>query len=227
MTVEMFSKFQSCYRPDVFSKGPAIDWPLKSVEELVGSQVTGYPEFLRLVAHTSFEGGLIRFLLPGGSTQPLLSDWNAPDGWASRWRGYRNRLIVFAYDWLGRQIAFDRKRTVSGEPMIAILEPGTGEVLEVPTNFMEFIEEELTEYHEAALASGFYREWRDGGGSVPQPSQCVGYKIPLFLGGTDTVDNLELIDLDVYVTICGALFEQSLSLHPGQKISEISILDSS
>jgi hypothetical protein len=223
MTSRIFPRFQRHYHPDRFLNRPTTDWSWKNIEELVDDQVAGYREFLRLVACASFEKGLVRFLLPGQLIQPSLGGWNAPNGWASHWREYRDRLFVFAYDWLGRQIAFDRKRTVSGEPMVAILEPGTGELLEVPANFRDFLEEELVGYQEAALASSFYREWRDEGGAIPEPDQCVGYKIPLFLGGTDTVDNLELIDMDTYVAICGALFEQSLSLHPGQKVSDISI----
>ena len=34
---------------------------------------------------------------------------------------------------------------------------------------------------------------------------CVGYKVPLFLGGADVLANLEVIDLSVYVEICGQL----------------------
>ena len=223
MTVEKFSKFKHHYRPDSFSKRSITDWSLNDVEKIVGGQVTGYSEFLRFVAHSSFEGGLIRFLLPQLLFPFSLINWNSPNGWINSWQKYKDRLFVFAYDWLGRQIAFDRTRTISSELMISILEPGTGEILEVPTGFINFMEQELIEYHEAALASSFYQEWRNVEGSIPEPNQCVGYKIPLFLGGTDTVDNLEIIDLDVYVTTCGGLFEGSLSLSKGQKISQIHV----
>lgn len=224
MTAKTFSRFQSRYHADEFSEHLETAWSQEAVEQLVGKSVTGYLEFLNTVASTSCNGGVIRFLLPGQSSQrPSLTDWNAPAGWASHWNEYRDRLFVFAYDWLGRQIAFDRERTVSGELLIAILEPGTGELLEVPSDLKGFLEEELVKYHEAALATSFYREWREGGGSIPKPNQCVGYKIPLFLGGTDTTDNLELTDMDVYVTFCGTLFKQSVLLHPGQKIADISI----
>ncbi len=35
--------------------------------------------------------------------------------------------------------------------------------------------------------------------------KCAGYKIPLFIGGNDTVDNLELSDIYVYWEICSQL----------------------
>lgn len=35
--------------------------------------------------------------------------------------------------------------------------------------------------------------------------ECVGYKIPLFLGGDDHIGNLQSTDLDVYWTLTGRL----------------------
>jgi hypothetical protein len=223
MTANTFTKFRNSYKPDPFAKRPSTYSTPKELGKLVGGRATGYSEFLRLVACTSLTGGLLRFLIPDDSLPLSLTSWNSPNGWSRSWTRYEKRLFVFAYDWLGRQIAFDRKRVISDELMVAMLEPGTGELLEVPANFVQFIEEELIQHDDAALASSFYREWRSSGGQVPKPHQCVGYRIPMFLGGADAVDNLEIIDLDVYVTITGQLFEGTLSLLPGQKISEISI----
>jgi hypothetical protein len=42
-----------------------------------------------------------------------------------------------------------------------MLEPGTGEVLEIPTTFMAFHEEELVDYQDAALAVEFFNQWRE------------------------------------------------------------------
>lgn len=54
-------------------------------------------------------------------------------------------------------------------------------------------------YHDACLASSFYKQWKENNKNKDiQNGQCVGYKIPLFLGGTDDISNLELSDVDVY-----------------------------
>jgi hypothetical protein len=212
MTVTTFTKFRNSYRPDPFAKRPSTYSTPKELGKLVGGRATGYSEFLRFVACTSLRGGLLRFLIPDDSLPLSLTSWNSPDGWSRSWTRYEKRLFVF-----------DRKRVISDELMVTMLEPGTGELLEVPANFVQFIEVELIQHDDAALASSFYREWRSSGGQVPKPNQCVGYGIPMFLGGADAVDNLEIIDVDVYVTITGQLFERTLSLLPGQKISEISI----
>jgi hypothetical protein len=50
----------------------------------------------------------------------------------------------------------------------------------------------------------------------------VGYGVPLFLGGQDVVDNLELTDLDVYWSVCGQLRCGAMSLPPGTSINQVS-----
>jgi len=82
-----------------------------------------------------------------------------------------------------------------------MFEPGTGEALEIPVPFSRFHDEELVDYTEEALARSFFYQWQRSGGPAPTVSECVGYQRPLFLGGKDTVANLEISDLDVYWTI--------------------------
>jgi hypothetical protein len=50
----------------------------------------------------------------------------------------------------------------------------------------------------------------------------VGYRVPLFLGGSDTLENLEVTDLDVYWTICGQLRLAAAQLPEGTAIKGIS-----
>jgi len=116
-----------------------------------------------------------------------------------------NRIQCFAYDWLGRQFVLDFKRKVDNEPMILMLEVGTGEILEIPCNFKSFHEEELIEYQDAAIATEFFNEWIKENGKKLEHNNCVGYKIPLFLGGKDSIENLEVSDMEVYWGIVGQL----------------------
>jgi hypothetical protein len=118
---------------------------------------------------------------------------------------YANRIECFGADWLGRQFARDRDRSRKGEPLVLILEPGTGEALEIPVGFTAFHERELIEEPDAVAAVSFFKAWLSAGGARPGYGQCVGYKVPLFLGGSDEVENLELGDLDVYWTIAAQL----------------------
>ena len=58
---------------------------------------------------------------------------------------FQSRITCFGADWLGRQFALDQGRVVGGEPQVLMLEPGTGEVLEVPLSKRAFHDEELLE----------------------------------------------------------------------------------
>lgn len=105
-----------------------------------------------------------------------------------------------------------------------MLDPGSGDSFEIPATIIEFHDEELVNYSDDALAKPFFLKWRNNAnGSAIQFNQCVGYKTPLFLGGKDVVENLELQELDIYTSICGQLLNKIRDLKPGQKISKITI----
>ena len=81
---------------------------------------------------------------------------------------------------------------------VLMLEIGTGMALEIPCTLEEFLDEEIILCTDACLAKSFYEEWRSLGNPAPAYSQCVGYKVPLFLGGVDDATNLEISDMEVY-----------------------------
>jgi hypothetical protein len=110
---------------------------------------------------------------------------------------------------------------------VLLLEPGTGEVLEIPLPLAAFHNEELVEYSDAALAADFFRAWSANHSDyLPlKMDQCVGYRVPLFLGGPDTVENLEIVDRDVYWSLTGQLLRGTVKLPEGATIRDISISD--
>ncbi len=110
-----------------------------------------------------------------------------------------------------------------GRPMVLMLEPGTGETLEIPATIESFHDSELIEYKDAALASNFYEAWLNCGGCSPETTQCVGYKVPLFLGGTDEVSNLQTVDLSVYWTLTAQLLARARGLQIGARIVTVEI----
>ena len=77
-------------------------------------------------------------------------------------------------------------------------------------SFAAFHDDELVEHSDATLASDFFEDWASSNPTALPLSrnQCVGYRIPLFLGGKDTNENLEIGDVEVYWTICGQLRAQ-------------------
>lgn len=198
--------------------------PLRDPDSATGSawrdqrfaDVEGYAEFAAEFAGASFAGGLYRVHDSQTGPQALALVTEAFPEFAAR-------VCPFGYDWLGRQFAVDAGRIDAGQPQVLVLEPGTGEALEVPLPFSIFHDEELIDYADAALAAQFFEAWsvRNGGALPLERDQCVGYRVPLFLGGSDTAVNLEVTDLDVYWSICGQLRLASLSLPPEATINQV------
>ena len=55
--------------------------------------------------------------------------------------------------------------------------------------------------------------------------ECVGYKTPLFLGGKDVMDNLEILNLDVYWTLTAQLIRKARGLPLGTVLGNITSVD--
>lgn len=176
---------------------------------------TGYAELAGRFAGCSFENGIYR--LHDAETGPRGRAWIAES-----FPMFASRACPFAYDWLGRQFAVDSGRLEGDEPLVLLLEPGTGEVLEIPFSFPVF-HEQLDELREPALAESFFASWVKVNPSLLplRATQCVGYKVPLFLGGKDTLENLEVIDLEVYWSMSGQLRQGTRSLRQGTSIGSV------
>ena len=171
-------------------------------------------EWLDLAGGQGFADGLYRVHTKASA--------RAADAWiAHAFPEFAGRLACFGHDWLGRQFATDTGRGTSADPEVMLLEPGTGEAFEIPVPFSLFHDEELVDFTEDALAISFYEQWRHAGGAAPGPSECVGFRRPLFLGGEDVVANLELSDLDVHWTIMGQLRRQAQGLPEGARIAGV------
>jgi hypothetical protein len=137
----------------------------------------------------------------------------------------QGRIECFGADWLGRHFALDRARRDNGENLVLMLEPGTGEALEIPASVRSFHDTELVDYAEEALAVAFYTAWRESSGDLEplDDRSCVGYSTPLFLGGTDDVTNLVRSDMEVYWHVMGELRAATQPLAPGTRISSIHV----
>lgn len=206
----MFDIFKTVFFPDPgIAKTVADSSTVSFDDKQVGELFIRYGGW-------SFNGGIYRII-------PLnnVAHWN--DLVLGVFPSFTGRITCFAVDWLGRVFAVDSARLEDGRPGVLMLEPGTAEALEIPCNIETFHESELIHYREEALAESFYRRWVACGGLPPTITQCIGYKKPLFLGGSDTVDNLEVSDLDVYWTIVAQLIQKIRGLSPGVSIGRVTI----
>jgi hypothetical protein len=204
----MFDNFKAAFPPD----GDAYETKaIPSSAIFVDAQLR---ELLGSHGGKSFSHGLYRII----SFENVVC-WN--EVVLSAFPSFSGRITCFAMDWLGRVFALDSARLEETRPGVVLFEPGTGEALEIPCNLERFHESEIIEYRDEALAENFYHQWIEHGGVAPEVSQCIGYKKPLFLGGSDTVNNLEVSDLDVYWTISAQLIEKTRGLHPGSSIGKV------
>ena len=110
-------------------------------------------------------------------------------------------IRVIGFDWLGR--IFVSSDTSDSE--IYMCDAGSHEILEIPLGIKEFLNNEIPAYPDELFALDFYKEYISQGGTSPSYDQCLGYKIPLFLGGLDDLSNIEQIDFDVFWTIMSQL----------------------
>lgn len=206
----MFERFAASFR--LVPAGQVAGQPWDDERLLT---VVGYAELAGRFAGCSFENGLYR--IHDADTGPRAQAWLT-----EAFPVFTSRACTFGCDWLGRQFAVDSRRLEGGEPLVLLFEPGTGEVLEIPFTFAAF-HDQLDDLREPALAGSFFASWAQANPElVPlDVTQCVGYKIPLFLGGKDTLGNLEVVDLEVYWSLSGQLRAGTRKLPPGTSIGKV------
>ena len=180
----------------------------------LGTSLDLLPDIVKLLSEfggSSFNGGLYRVV--------RVSDL---DTWASRigdaFPEFGGRVTCFGYDWLGRAFAVDIRRLEGGNPGVIMFEPGTGQALKILANIETFHDDELINFCEAALALEYFQRWQKLTGVTLAYNQCAGYKKPLFLGGVDDTENLEVSDIDVYWHLLGQLILKAKGLPIGTTV---------
>ena len=206
----MFSKFIAAYHPPETTRERTPAAPLSELS------VAGYTEFMSNYSGLSLADGLYRV-----HELEKIEIWNQLV--SDVFTDFPRRFSCFGFDWLGNQFALDRQRSLSGEPAILMFDAGSGEVLEVPATFASFHNDEIVNHHNAALASDFFDSWSLVHKAQLGHTECAGYKVPLFLGGKDVVENLEVIDMEVYWNITGQLWNKTRELPPGTTVGTITI----
>lgn len=168
---------------------------------------------LRRNAGVTFNDGLYRIHSRSSLAQIEPSVATGFPQFAGKW-------TPFGFDWLGRQFAC-RRGTDRDEGPLLMFEPGTGEALELPMTVWQFHEDQLVNDPEPAVAASFFHEWIASGGRPLAHDEVLGYKVPLFLGGQDSIENLEVSDVEVYWVLMSQLLRQARGLPPGTPIGTI------
>lgn len=131
---------------------------------------------------------------------------------------YKNRILPFGFDWMGRQYAVD----TTSDHNLLMFDPSTGEVFELPQSIEAFHNSELVNDRDSILSEDSFNDAINIlNVKFLSYESCLGYKVPLFLGGKDDLNNYEVADLEVYWSIQGQIFSQVKDLPPGTKINSI------
>ncbi|SER94526.1 hypothetical protein SAMN05216188_11813 [Lentzea xinjiangensis] len=116
-----------------------------------------------------------------------------------------------AVDWLGRQY-------LETDGVLAVFDPGSAEVR---PHYHPTVDEALAAAPDELLRTDLLAEWR---ARHPEPlaaGWCAGYRQPLFLGGEDSADNLEAVDLAAYWSTRGRTWLRVKDLPPDRRIGGV------
>lgn len=220
LDVGLLDAFDAALSPDPGAAGPAVGWTARDTKALTGREIPLFTVFMAERARTSVGAGLLRFLLPASS--PSIEGWNGQGGWHSDWPSFPGGA-AFASDWLGRVYLFADGKPKGDEPRVARFDPATAEREVFDATFGEFVGDAMPRLWRDLLSVDILDAWRGAGGAMPAVDACVCHKIPLVLGGSDDVSNLEISPLVVWVSLSGQIHEQVKDLPPGTPISGVSL----
>ncbi len=128
----------------------------------------------------------------------------------------------FAFDWMGRQIAFNPLAVRANGPDLYLFDHVEGEAYEMPFNFHNFHNEVLFREREIILMINDFAHWLQRRESDSLGfTDCITHTTPLILGGRDEPDNLEVADIDVTWSLLSQIREQTADLPNGASISGI------
>jgi len=148
---------------------------------------------------------------------------NSSFHWAVLIRNYftkYSKIVPFGYDWMGRQFAVDPTR----ENYILMFDPATAEDFELNQSLTLFHNEDLIDERETFLAEHLFNEViKFLGINEISYHDCAGYKTPLFLNGSDALNNYEISNMEVYWEMQRQIYHQIKDLPPGTKINSIRI----
>lgn len=211
--MDMFELFRK--RNNVGQEGPAM---FKGFFEyfsgdlaLEVSEGDPYEVLIGELGGRSFGNGIFKVF-----SREELAKWDRIVG--SCYTALHGNFRLFGYDWMGRCFALDENRPHAGE--VILLEIGTMKALYIERGLLDFLNDEIPHRADACLAAEFYADWLASHAPVG-PMECAGYRIPLFLGGEDSLENMEISDMEVYWDMTDQLWEAVKDLPEGTKIGNV------
>ncbi|GAA3375492.1 hypothetical protein GCM10020367_43510 [Streptomyces sannanensis] len=199
----LLHRFPETGTPEPGSGGRDVPEPLAGV-------------FERMAGRT-LANGFLRFHTPDSAHESYAAC-------ARMIEGLEGRYFPFAFDWMGRELLFDIREPGRRPRYVIAVDPAEGEYLRTDLSLDEFFVA-VADEDEDALAFPYFEEWRatDPGSGLLGFDQVVGYKVPLSLGGEDSVANMELTARRVYFELSTQIALQIRDLPEGTPISGVTV----
>lgn len=159
------------------------------------------PSFISLIdllGGSTFEHGLYR-----------IHSYETADLWDKIiyecFPSYKEKVNCFGFDWYGRQYATDR----NGKAELFMFDCAAFEDFQLTTSLEEFHNKSLVESRYDTLLEDEFQDWFIDHPDPLHFNQCVGFKVPLFMGGIEDISNLELVDMNFYWAYNHQLYQSS------------------
>lgn len=161
----------------------------QALGEEISFQATGgdlYQDVLEQLGGRSFGNGLLRIFRPE-DIQEYTDDIHRG------FRGYEGTFRVFAYDWQGRIFA----EALDEEGCIYRYDIGRGVAERFPATLLSFFDQVCLMYPDEVLGFSDFLNWLGLFGPLAY-EDCASYLVPPYLGGEETLDNMEVTSLTVH-----------------------------
>ncbi len=120
---------------------------------------------------------------------------------------YQLKVYPFGFDWMGRQFCI----SVNNSNLLFMLYPGTGVESELHQDLAQLHNDDFVNDKDDMLASKLFNNaLKKCNLKTINYTECIGYKVPLFLGGNDDLDNYEKVNLEVYWHVQNKLYKKPM-----------------
>ena len=124
---------------------------------------------------------------------------------------------LFGRNWNGYCYGVE---TSCDDPTILAFDVDAVEVNSLDSTLGDFLNKRIPSNCNGCLASGSYEKWLETHRALSR-GECVGLVKPLFLGGKDDFDNMEVIDMEVHWEMTSQIWQAVRDLPPGTPIGSI------
>lgn len=132
---------------------------------------------------------------------------------------YQNKIYPFGFDWMGRQFCLSTSNDI-----LFMFDPGTGESFELKQTLTLLHNEDFVNDTDDMLSINLFNKVLTFYNITGiEYDECLGYKVPLFLGGKDDIENYELQNMEVYWHIENQLHNKIKDLPEGTKLGKFKI----